>query len=283
VQAPTGDGAPQTVAELDARLAALEPVEETYVDVDDVGSIVPREAVAGGAEVVVVRLDRRADTLGGPAARSLVATLADVDRESPAELALFDADGQRLDLSLPPPTDEPTSSTERGSRLLDLAIAVGGVLVVVVLAVGVVLALVRRLRGAPYPDQARGEPDEGPRRAEQTPRPVMGGALRRARDGLDRDADPRLAIISAYWQMEQAMAEAGLPPRPAETSREFLDRCLASIGPGVDAAQRLTELFDWAMFSVHPMTEALRDDASTALLEVIDGLDRPRPAPVVEQ
>lgn len=84
-------------------------------------------------------------------------------------------------------------------------------------------------------------------------------------DELASEPDPRRAVIRAYAAMCQLLASSGRPRRPSEAPFEFLARVLQDLGASADAAARLTELFERAQFSVHPITPAFRDEAVAAV------------------
>jgi Domain of unknown function (DUF4129) len=78
-------------------------------------------------------------------------------------------------------------------------------------------------------------------------------------------ADPRAAVLAAYARMEAALAAVGLARRPSDAPREYLARLETALGGGRAPAARLTELFERARFSPHPVGEDLRGDAIGAL------------------
>ena len=75
---------------------------------------------------------------------------------------------------------------------------------------------------------------------------------------LHEDPDPRAAIIGCYAAMERSLADAGAPPRMADTPAEVLGRATASGLVRSAPATTLTGLFRQARYSSHPMTEADR-------------------------
>jgi hypothetical protein len=91
-------------------------------------------------------------------------------------------------------------------------------------------------------------------------------------EDLEREPDPRRAVIAAWARMERGLAAAGLPRRPAEAPFEYAGRVLASalaptdLGPA--SVHRLTGLFERAKFSRHAIGEADRDEAIAALRAV---------------
>jgi Domain of unknown function (DUF4129) len=85
---------------------------------------------------------------------------------------------------------------------------------------------------------------------------------------LHGDPDPRTAIIGCYAAMERSLADAGSPPRMADTPAEVLSRATASGLVRSAPASTLTGLFRRARYSSHPMTEADRTAAIDALAQV---------------
>ena len=108
---------------------------------------------------------------------------------------------------------------------------------------------------------------------------AVGGVVELARavdDGIDRlesVADPRAAIVECYARFESAAAAADRPRRPAETAREFLEAALATLALPADAVGRLTDLFELARFSLHPVGATERADALAALGRIKAALD----------
>jgi hypothetical protein len=115
-------------------------------------------------------------------------------------------------------------------------------------------------------------------------------------DDIERDPDPRRAVIAAWARMERGLAAAGLPRTPAEAPFEYVARVLAaaidppgSVPPGDPggvprtppalgvprtppvrpaAVHRLTDLFERAKFSRHTIDHAMRQEAVAALRAV---------------
>jgi hypothetical protein len=115
------------------------------------------------------------------------------------------------------------------------------------------------------------------RRARPLPPPGMltdpaaaplAAALAAGARALHEDADPRAAIIGCYAAMERNLADAGLPPRMADTPAEVLSRATAGGLVRSAPAATLTGLFRQARYSSHPMTEADRAAAIEALAQV---------------
>lgn len=85
--------------------------------------------------------------------------------------------------------------------------------------------------------------------------------LDEALDDLGDERDPRRAVIAAYARMEDVLADHGLGRRPAETPYEYLARMLTDLRASERSARRLTELFEWAKFSTHDVSERMRLEA----------------------
>jgi hypothetical protein len=123
----------------------------------------------------------------------------------------------------------------------------------------VALTSYRRHRSGPRP--ASDEP------ADPTVPPLV-AALAAGERALHEDSDPRTAIIGCYAAMERSLADAGSPPRLADTPAEVLGRATASGLVRSAWASTLTGLFRRARYGSHPMTEADRAAAIGALAEV---------------
>jgi hypothetical protein len=133
---------------------------------------------------------------------------------------------------------------------------------VVALAVAA-LTVHRRRRAVPPPPEPDPEPDAEP----------LVAALAAGARVLHEDPDPRTAIIGCYAAMERSLADAGSPPRMADTPAEVLGRATASGLVRSAPATALTSLFRQARYSSHPMTEADRAAAIDALAQVRADLD----------
>ena len=123
----------------------------------------------------------------------------------------------------------------------------------------IALTSYRRRRSGPRP-----APDEA---ADATAAPLA-AALAAGERALHEDADPRAAIIGCYAAMERSLADAGSPPRLADTPAEVLGRATASGLVRSAWAGTLTGLFRRARYSSHPMTEDDRTAAIGALAQV---------------
>lgn len=169
-------------------------------------------------------------------------------------------------------SDRPPDAAPSPSPVVPVVITVGGVLGALVLLAWAVRTAVGVTRRPTTHELADTEQAPGDRPG--THRPALADALDRMHHRLASGDDPRLAVIEAYWSLEQAMTSAGVAPSPAETSSEFLARCLDTLGPGAEPARRLTTLFEWAMFSRREIDGDARLDAQEALREAVEALGR---------
>ena len=121
--------------------------------------------------------------------------------------------------------------------------------------------------------------DRRRRRPPRTPAERLVELLDDTLEDLEREPDPRRAVIGAWARMEAGLAAAGLPRRPAEAPFEYagrvLETALAPAGQGTavgplrpGSVHRLTGLFERAKFSHHDIGEADRDQAIAALRAV---------------
>ncbi len=134
---------------------------------------------------------------------------------------------------------------------------------VVVALAAAALTMYRRRRALPPLPQQDADPDAEP----------LAAALAAGARALHEDPDPRTAIIGCYAAMERSLADAGLPPRIADTPAEVLSRATASGLVRSAWAATLTGLFRQARYSSHPMSEADRAAAVDALAQVRADLD----------
>ena len=86
----------------------------------------------------------------------------------------------------------------------------------------------------------------------------------RQRSGL-AEGDPRNGIVRCWMLVEEAVGEAGLPRKGAETSSEFTVRVLHALDLDPRTIGRLAALYREARFSEHPLGEGHRDEARTLL------------------
>ncbi len=91
-------------------------------------------------------------------------------------------------------------------------------------------------------------------------------------DDLRAEPDPRRAVIAAYARLEDALASSGLPRRPAETPEEYVVRILAALEVTRRPVRELTDLYERAKCSQHPVDEPMREQAIAALVRIRDEL-----------
>jgi hypothetical protein len=110
--------------------------------------------------------------------------------------------------------------------------------------------------------------DRRRRRPPPTPAERLVELLDDTLEDLEREPDPRRAVIAAWARMEDGLAAAGLPRRPAEAPFEYAARVLETNLARPASVHRLTGLFERAKFSHHPIGEADRGQAVAALRAV---------------
>jgi cytochrome b561 len=89
---------------------------------------------------------------------------------------------------------------------------------------------------------------------------------------IERDPDPRHAIIRAYARMEAVLARGGIPRRPSETPLEYIDGALRSLAVPAAPARSLTDLFEIARFSDRPIDMSMKRRAIDCLLDIRSAL-----------
>jgi hypothetical protein len=93
-------------------------------------------------------------------------------------------------------------------------------------------------------------------------------------DALRQEADARIAIIRSYGNFERALANASFPRRPWETPVEFMRAALRRLPLPAVAVSRLTDLFELARFSQHPIGAEQRESALRSLIEIREALQQ---------
>jgi hypothetical protein len=84
-------------------------------------------------------------------------------------------------------------------------------------------------------------------------------------EALRREPDPRRAVIAAYAAMERALSGAGLGRHRSEAPMEYVRRVLTEQTRAPDEVRTVTDLFQVAKFSQHPVDEGMRTGAIDAL------------------
>jgi hypothetical protein len=81
-------------------------------------------------------------------------------------------------------------------------------------------------------------------------------AVEAALEPLRDPTDPRSAVIAAYAGMETVLAERELGRRTPEAPREYLARILDEHGMPERSLTTLTDMFEEARFSRHPIPDS---------------------------
>ena len=84
-------------------------------------------------------------------------------------------------------------------------------------------------------------------------------------EDLEREPDPRKAVIGAYAKMERTLAAKGFQREESEAPDEYLGRILAVVGASGHSVRRLTRLFERARFSDHEIDSGMKEDAIDSL------------------
>ena len=131
----------------------------------------------------------------------------------------------------------------------------------------------RRRRGRngepPATEPAEAEPSPAEAEADtEAARRMLDAALEPLREATD----PRTAVVEAYARMEQVLASRELGRRIPEAPREYLARVLRQQGMPERSLTSLTELFEEARFSAHPISTSASALARTELETARAGL-----------
>jgi uncharacterized membrane protein YedE/YeeE len=110
--------------------------------------------------------------------------------------------------------------------------------------------------------------DRRRRRPPRTPAERLVELLDDTLEDLEREPDPRRAVIGAWARMEAGLAAAGVPRHPSEAPFEYAGRVLQTALARRESVHRLTGLFERAKFSHHAIGQADRDQAIAALRAV---------------
>ena len=129
----------------------------------------------------------------------------------------------------------------------------------------------RRRRSGDRPVTEPAEIESSPADAEadaEAARRMLDAAL----EPLREPTDPRAAVIEAYSRMEQLLASRELRRRIPEAPREYLTRVLRQQGMPERSLTSLTELFEEARFSAHPIPASASARARSELETARAGL-----------
>ena len=172
--------------------------------------------------------------------------------------------------------DDPPASTLASPSTLEVPTPPAEPGVVPLVVAGVALAAMVGLAVAQLMAERRR------RRPPRTPAERLVELLDDTLEDLEREPDPRRAVIAAWARMERGLAAAGLPRHPAEAPFEYAGRVLEAALAPTDrgtppgfpgplrpaSVHRLTGLFERAKFSRHPIGQADREEAMAALRTV---------------
>jgi hypothetical protein len=172
--------------------------------------------------------------------------------------------------------DDPPASTLASPSTLEVPTPPAEPGVVPLVVAGVALAAMIGLAVAQLMAERRR------RRPPRTPAERLVELLDDTLEDLEREPDPRRAVIAAWARMERGLAAAGLPRHPAEAPFEYAGRVLEAALAPTDrgtppefpgplrphSVHRLTGLFERAKFSRHPIGQADREEAMAALRTV---------------
>ncbi|CAN5569471.1 hypothetical protein BH24ACT26_BH24ACT26_10900 [soil metagenome] len=158
-----------------------------------------------------------------------------------------------------PAPEDPSASPQR-SRPLGIAVTI----LLAVVLFGTLAGIAWLLWPAKHTEE-EGAPDAD----------VLLEELKAGLDDLALIDDPRSAVIACYARMERLLERAGIERRPSDTPLELLGRVLREQRAAESSVARLTDLFERARFSSHPVDEAMRADAVEALREVHEQVGAP--------
>jgi hypothetical protein len=105
------------------------------------------------------------------------------------------------------------------------------------------------------------------------PRKPLATAVEDSLEDLQREVDPRTAIIKIYCNFERALAGVDFARRPWQTPIEFMHLTLARMPLPPSAVASITRLFELARFSHSRLGAEERDSAWRSLIEIRAALD----------
>lgn len=156
----------------------------------------------------------------------------------------------------------PQTQSQLAETLAPWIVAGVGALLVALL-VGVLI--LRRRRGDFTARELPEDELESPRREL---RELVGISI----EEIERESDPRRAVIRAYAGMESTLARHGLGRHRFEAPGEYLGRVFGALRLSRRPAERLTGLFEQARFSEHAIGQEMKREAIAALGELRDEL-----------
>jgi Domain of unknown function (DUF4129) len=123
----------------------------------------------------------------------------------------------------------------------------------------------RRRRRRPAQEAAE---DEAPNGGAEEDAEIARRAIESAVEQLRDPADPREAVIAAYARMQAVLAERQLGHLTHEAPREYLARVLRERGMPEQSLATLTDMFEEARFSRHPISRSASERALRELEDV---------------
>jgi Domain of unknown function (DUF4129) len=137
------------------------------------------------------------------------------------------------------------------------AVALAGLVAAGVLLVRIVRSWQGLRRPPPTPLDPEPDEDEGAAAVSEADEPdVARRAVEAALAPLRDPTDPRAAVIEAYARMETVLAERELGRDAPEAPREYLARVLREHGMPELSLTTLTDMFEEARFSHHPIPDS---------------------------
>jgi hypothetical protein len=85
---------------------------------------------------------------------------------------------------------------------------------------------------------------------------------------LQSYADPRLAIIACYARLEHLLEDYGVPAYAYLTPQEYMGAVLQGVELPTDALSGLVQLFEQARYSLHPLDDTARTQATAYLTAI---------------
>jgi hypothetical protein len=85
---------------------------------------------------------------------------------------------------------------------------------------------------------------------------------------LQSHADPRQAIIACYARLEHLLEEYGVPAYAHLTPQEYMGTALQGLDLPLEALAGLVQLFEQARYSLHPLDDTARAQATTYLTTI---------------
>ena len=169
----------------------------------------------------------------------------------------------------PGSVDAPNRQEPAPSGPADAVSGAGGVggselaALLVILAVAMLVIVVSKRRRGDHED------DEQP---EEQLEAVITPAAKRAAEQLLTGTDPRSSVLLAYRNLESALESRDLAREVAETPSEHLRRVLVDLRLDTAPLLQLSELYQLARFSDHPISEAQQRAAGEALQQALGQL-----------